>query len=208
MTKLARKDLEQVENRLRERQRGLLEEVRNELDDRENQHLAAVNDFTKALAIDPYITETYLLRARSYEEMNDFEKAGNDYTRVVAMNESGSAAKKLLTEANDRLFAINREYNSPEIFIETPDIAEGGNIELGYDRKSLMVTGKVSDKSLLAEFTINSHPVKFEGKGTIPFAAEVEIPSDETLRIVARDVYNNLVRVDADLAEKLRKLLR
>ncbi len=156
-----------------------------------NQHVAAVADFTKALALDQYNPEVYLMRARSYEEMNDFEKAGNDYTRVVAMNESGSAAKKLLTEANDRLFAINRESNSPEIFIETPDIAEGGNIELGHDRKSLMVTGKVSDKSLLAEFTINNHPVKFEGKGTIPFAAEVEIPSDETLRLVARDVYNN-----------------
>ncbi|HCM60047.1 MAG TPA: hypothetical protein DIS74_06695 [Bacteroidales bacterium] len=156
-----------------------------------NQHVAAVADFTKAIAIDQYSPEVYLMRARSYEEMNDFEKAGDDYTRVVAMNESGSAAKKMLTEANDRLFAINRESNSPEIFIETPEIAEGGNIELGYDRKSLMVTGKVNDKSLLAEFTINNKPVKYEGKGTIPFAAEVDIPSDETLRIVARDVYNN-----------------
>jgi hypothetical protein len=62
------------------------------------------------------------MRARSYEEMNDFEKAADDYTRVVAMNENSSSAKKLLTEANDRLFAINRENNSPEIFIETPTV--------------------------------------------------------------------------------------
>ena len=82
-----------------------------------NQHVAAVADFTKAIAIDQYRPEVYLMRARSYEEMNDFEKAGDDYTRVVAMNESGSAAKKMLTEANDRLFAINRESNSPEIFM-------------------------------------------------------------------------------------------
>ncbi len=156
-----------------------------------NQHVAAAADFTKALAIDQYSPEIYLMRARSYEEMSDFEKAADDYTRVVAMNETGSSAKKLLTEANDRLFAINREFNSPEIYIETPDIAEGGNIELGFDRKTLMVTGKVSDRSMLAEFSINSIPVKFDGKGNIPFAAEVEIPSDETLRIIARDVYNN-----------------
>lgn len=107
------------------------------------------------------------------------------------MNENGSSAKKLLSEANDRLFAINRENNSPEILLESPVITERGEIEIGLGRKSLMVTGKVNDRSLLAEFSINNIPVRYEGKGSIPFAAEVEIPSDETLRIVARDVYDN-----------------
>lgn len=156
-----------------------------------NQHLAAVSDFTKALAIDQFRPDVYLMRARSYEEIHDFEKAADDYSRVLAMNESGSAAKKLLSEANERLFAINRENNSPEILLETPVITEKGEIEIGLDRKSLMVTGKVNDRSLLAEFSINNIPVRYEGKGSIPFAAEVEIPSDETLRIVARDVYDN-----------------
>jgi len=156
-----------------------------------NQHLAAASDFTKALTIDQFRPDIYLMRARSYEEMHDFEKAADDYTRVVTMNENSSAAKKLLTEANDRLFAINRENNSPEILLETPTITDRGEIEIGLDRKSLMVTGKVNDRSLLAEFSINNIPVRYEGKGSIPFAAEVEIPSDETLRIVARDVYDN-----------------
>ncbi|MCK7541029.1 MAG: tetratricopeptide repeat protein [Marinilabiliales bacterium] len=156
-----------------------------------NQHLAAVNDFTKALAIDQYQPEVYLLRAKSYEEVNDFEKAAADYARVIAMNENGSSAKKMLSEANDRLFAINRESNSPEIFIETPTIVGGREIEVGFDKKSVMITGKISDKSLLAEFSINNVPVRYEGRGTIPFAAEVEIASDGILRIVARDVYDN-----------------
>ncbi len=156
-----------------------------------NQHVAAVSDFTRALSIDQFRPEVYLLRARSYEEMHDFEKAADDYTRVVAMNENGSSAKKLLTEANDRLFAINRESNSPEIWLETPAITPKSEIETGLDKKSILVTGKVTDKSLLAEFSINSIPVRYEGKGSIPFAAEVEIPSDETIRIVARDVYDN-----------------
>ncbi len=156
-----------------------------------NQHLAAVNDFTKALAIDQYQPEVYLLRAKSYEEVNDFEKAAADYARVIAMNDDGSSAKKMLSEANDRLFAINRESNSPEIFIETPTIVGGREIEVGFDKKSVMITGKISDKSLLAEFSINNVPVRYEGRGTIPFAAEVEIASDGILRIVARDVYDN-----------------
>ena len=156
-----------------------------------NQHLAAVSDFTKALTIDQFRPDVYLLRARSYEEIHDFEKAADDYTRVVAMNDNGSSAKKLLSEANDRLFAINRENNSPEILLETPAINPKGEIELGLDKTTVMVTGKVNDRSLLAEFSINSIPVRYEGKGSIPFAAEVEIPSDETLRIIARDVYDN-----------------
>ena len=96
-----------------------------------------------------------------------------------------------LTEANDRLYAINRESNSPEIWLETPTITPRSEIEIGLDKKSILVSGKVTDKSLLAELSINNIPVRYEGKGTIPFAAEVVIPSDETLRIVARDVYDN-----------------
>jgi tetratricopeptide (TPR) repeat protein len=156
-----------------------------------NQHLAAINDFTKALAIDQYQPEVYLLRAKSYEEVNDFERAGTDYARVIAMNEDSAPAKQMLREANDRLFAINRETNSPEIFIESPTIVGGREIEVGFDKKSVMITGKVSDKSLLAEFSINNVPVRYEGRGTIPFAAEVEIAPDGILRLVARDVYDN-----------------
>ena len=156
-----------------------------------NQHIAAISDFTKALAIDPYQTEAYLLRAHSYEEVNDFEKASADYARVLAMNEDSSNAKKMMREANDRLFAINRESNSPEIFIDSPAIVGGREIEVGLDKKSLMITGKISDRSLLAEFSINDVPVKYEGRGTIPFAAEVDIAPDGILKIVARDVYDN-----------------
>ncbi len=156
-----------------------------------NQHLAAINDFTKALAIDQYQHEAYLLRAHSYEEANEFDRASADYARVIAMNEESSSAKRMMREANDRLFAINRESDSPEIFIESPAVFGGSEIEVGLDRKSVMITGKISDKSLLAEFSINSVPVKLEGRGTIPFVAEVEIASDGIMRIIARDVYDN-----------------
>ena len=156
-----------------------------------NQHLAAINDFTKAIAIDQYQAETYLLRAKSYEEVNDFEKAAADYARVITMNEEGSHEKKMLQEANDRLFAINRETDSPEIFIESPTIVGGREIEAGFDKNSVMITGRISDRSMLAEFSINNMPVKYEGRGTIPFTAEVEIASDGIVRLVARDVYDN-----------------
>ncbi len=39
--------------------------------------------------------------------------------------------KRCCSEANDRLFAINRESNSPEIFIESPTIVGGREIEVG-----------------------------------------------------------------------------
>lgn len=157
-----------------------------------NQNLAAANDFSKALALSPYLTRVYLLRAEAYEEMNDFEKAAADYSKVVALNDNSSPAKKMLAEANERLFVINRETDSPEIYIETPTIVGNREIELGLDRKSLLVSGRISDKSLLAEFTINNIPVMYEGKsGSIPFSAEVPVTSDDMLRIVAKDIYDN-----------------
>lgn len=42
MSQLTKDELAQVETKLRERQTALLEEVRKELDERENQHLASV----------------------------------------------------------------------------------------------------------------------------------------------------------------------
>lgn len=42
MTQLTQTDIEAIGNKLRKRQHDLLEEVRNELDERENQHLAAI----------------------------------------------------------------------------------------------------------------------------------------------------------------------
>ncbi|SDZ09116.1 TraR/DksA family transcriptional regulator [Nitrosomonas sp. Nm33] len=42
MTQLTENEIESIENKLRERQQDLLEEVRNELDERENQYLAAM----------------------------------------------------------------------------------------------------------------------------------------------------------------------
>ena len=157
-----------------------------------NQHLGAINDFTKALTQDPSQSEVYLLRAKSYEEINDFEKAAADYGKIIAMTENGSRAKKLQSEANERLYVINRESASPEIYIETPTLISGREIEVGLDRKSVLVSGKITDKSLLTEFSINGTPVLYDGKtGSSPFSAEVEIGQDEQLRIVARDVYDN-----------------
>jgi len=42
MSQLSKSDLQSVENKLNERKKALLEEVRKELDQRENQHLASV----------------------------------------------------------------------------------------------------------------------------------------------------------------------
>ena len=42
MTHLTQNEIESIENKLRNRQQELLEEVRNEFDERENQHLAAL----------------------------------------------------------------------------------------------------------------------------------------------------------------------
>ncbi len=42
MTQLTQSEIESIENKLRQRQHALLEEIRAELDERENQHVAAI----------------------------------------------------------------------------------------------------------------------------------------------------------------------
>lgn len=78
MTHLTQKEIESIENKLRKRQQELLEEVRNEFDERENQHLAALmgNDPGDAgdLSLADELADLNILRVdRQIKELREIE---------------------------------------------------------------------------------------------------------------------------------------
>lgn len=164
-----------------------------------NQHTNAINDFTKAITLKEDDPDAYLLRAKSYEEILNLEKAARDYQKITELSEYNVKALKLLDQAHARIYEINREEKSPEIFINEP-IIEANQLKIAGNRKSVILSGKLKEDSELLSFTINGNNVRYEGKpGEYKFLSEVDIEAANTLEVVAVDTYHNEKVITIDI---------
>ncbi len=158
---------------------------------RQERHQEAAADLTAALAKGSPTAAMLLMRARSYDALSETDRAAADYAAVIGLSRGSAADSELRREAEERLFAINREEESPEIILERPPVTKEGHILLGPHDDRIIVSGSVTDQSPLALLTVNEKPVNHGGKSTVNFETEVAPGSRETLHIVARDVYDN-----------------
>ena len=74
-----------------------------------NQHSNAINDFSKYISLKPDDPDAYFARAKSYEEIMNFDKAMEDYTKITVLSEFDMKARKMLKDAQTRLYELNRE---------------------------------------------------------------------------------------------------
>ncbi|MEA1887454.1 MAG: tetratricopeptide repeat protein [Bacteroidota bacterium] len=157
-----------------------------------NQHPNAINDFTKAIALDSSKPDYYYSRANSYEEIMDYEKAAKDYSTITELAEFDQRARKLLSEARNRLYEIKREEAPPEVNIISPEV-RGSTIEVKGDAENLMISGTISEESPLKSLVINDHESLFEqgSDGKYEFLANLDIEDAETINLVAIDDYDN-----------------
>ncbi|MDT8401441.1 MAG: tetratricopeptide repeat protein [Bacteroidales bacterium] len=157
-----------------------------------SQHPNAINDFSKAITLNSSDPEFYFMRAHSYEEIQDFEKAARDYNTITEISEFDPRARKLLSEAQNRLYEINREDDPPEVNIASP-VVKGSTIEVkGYAEK-LIISGTIIEKSSLKALVINDHESLFEkgSDGNYDFLANLDIEEIDTISLVATDDYDN-----------------
>ncbi|MFO7853280.1 MAG: tetratricopeptide repeat protein [Bacteroidota bacterium] len=157
-----------------------------------NQHPNAINDFTKAISLNSSDPDYYYKRANSYEEIMDYEKAVKDYSTITELAEFDQEARQLLSEAEKRLYEINRENVPPEVEITSPVIT-GSTIEVRGDAETLMISGTISEKSPLKSLVINDHESLFEkgSEGKYEFLANLDIEDVETINLVTTDDYGN-----------------
>ena len=113
-----------------------------------NQHANAVNDFSKAITLNESNPDYYFKRASSYEQLMDFEKAQADYQRITELSEYDMRARKMLAEAKDRLYEINRESTAP--LIEVNNLAiKGSKIDISGDAEKIIISGHIKEQSPL-----------------------------------------------------------
>ncbi len=156
-----------------------------------NQHTNAINDFSKYIAMNPDNPDAYFARARSYEEIMNYAKAMEDYTKITVLSEFNQEARKMLKDAQNRLYELNREAVPPEITIVSPAPAST-SLEVRGDNKTFLITGKIMDKSKIKTFSINDVPINtVEKDGEYEFLAKIDIEGADQITLVAHDDYDN-----------------
>src|SRR4030042_653373 len=156
-----------------------------------NQHTNAINDFSKYISINPENPDAYFTRARSYEEIMNYGKAMEDYTKITVLSEFNMEARKMLKDAQDRLYELNREAVPPEISVVSP-APVNETVEIRGNNKSLLITGKIKDKSKLKSFSINNEAITtVEKGGEYEFLSNINVDGIDKITLIALDDYNN-----------------
>ena len=127
-----------------------------------NQHTNAISDFSKVITMKQQDPEAYFKRARSYEEILNYAAAIKDYETIASLSEFDMQARKLLKEANERLYELNRESDKPEITLETPSTIDDQFVNIAKNKEEVVVKGFVTDESDLEFLRINGKEINFE----------------------------------------------
>jgi tetratricopeptide (TPR) repeat protein len=156
-----------------------------------NQHTNAINDFSKYITMRPDSANAYFKRAKSYEDIMSYDKAIEDYNKIASLSEFDMRARRMLKDAQTRLYELNREKVAPEFNIINP-LTVKDTIEIKGDMTTLLVSGKIKEKSKLKKFTINNENViTIEKNGEYDFLANVNMSGTDKITFIAVDDYDN-----------------
>ena len=156
-----------------------------------NQHVNAIADFTKYISFKADDPDGYFARAKSYEEILNLDKAILDYNKITVLSEFDMKARKMLKDAQTRLFELNRETVPPEITVISP-VPVKDTIEIRGDRPAILISGKIKDKSKIKSFLVNNGAVTIaEKNGEYEFLSNIDISGIDKITLIARDDYDN-----------------
>jgi tetratricopeptide (TPR) repeat protein len=160
-----------------------------------NQHTNAINDFSKTISLNSALKkedpDVYYARAKSYEEIIDYDKARADYNQITFLSKYDAKAREMLELSQKRLYEINREKDPPEIAVISP-LPLKDTVEIKGDKTTLLISGSLKDKSKIKSFTINNENVILvEKNGESDFLANINVAGIDKLTFSAKDDYNN-----------------
>jgi tetratricopeptide (TPR) repeat protein len=156
-----------------------------------NQHTNAIADFSKYITLKADDPAAYFARAKSFEEMMNYPKAMEDYNKITVLSEFDMMARKLLKDAQTRLYELNREKDAPELALVSP-LPVKDTIEIRGDKAAVLISGKIKDKSKLKSFSINNGPVFVaEKNGEYEFLSNIDITGLNKISMVVVDDYDN-----------------
>ncbi len=159
------------------------------------QYQNAKSDFTQVLYKNPEHSMAFYWRARSNEELMEPDLARHDYEQFLSSPSAGHT--DWYTDAQQRLFDLNRETEAPQIILDYPLIIDGNKLALENFIDSIEIRGQLADKSGIKQLLINTQPVKL-----LPgahFACKLSPNELSSIRFIAEDVYNNQTELNFGL---------
>ncbi|HJX72189.1 MAG TPA: caspase family protein, partial [Bacteroidales bacterium] len=146
--------------------------------------------------LDDKASEAYYKRAYSYEQTGNFKAAIKDYQTLTKLSEYDVVARKLLDSADERLFELNREENSPEIAIIEPLPFDYDVLKVPKNKSEITVKGKIFDESNLKSLKINNIAIPFIlNDDKFEFSTNVDVSKADLINFTAVDVYENMKNV-------------
>jgi outer membrane protein OmpA-like peptidoglycan-associated protein/tetratricopeptide (TPR) repeat protein len=154
----------------------------------------AINDFTKHIALDENSAEGYYQRGLCYIELGKFKEAIVDFKKAVSTGNNKPVYVAQLADAEKKLYEANREGDVPEIRIDYPFVDGNGFINVFDNQISLVVKGKIKDKSQMESIKINGVSAVFDPEEASPeFKILIQLKPDmRKLEIIASDIYHNV----------------
>ncbi|MCF8225271.1 MAG: tetratricopeptide repeat protein [Bacteroidales bacterium] len=158
-----------------------------------SRHSDAIVDYTYALEADTAApSDLFFKRARSYEFVRNYEAAMADYDRLLERSKYDGDAQRLLAEAKERMFEINREEDAPVVKLLDPVSNEDNSINVPKGTDVIPLIGFIEDESEITALKVNDFTVQpTEDKEGYKFLASVNLRNTDEILVEATDVYNN-----------------
>jgi tetratricopeptide (TPR) repeat protein len=157
-----------------------------------NQPPNSIFDYTKAINLDPENAELFLKRAHAYEETRQFDRALEDYERLLVISSYDPDAKAFAEEVRQQIYELNREEKKPRIVLDDPLPKDGNRIDIPTSTEVLNISGFVSDESDIQSLLVNGYSIPLEeDNGQMQFLTSVNLSNSDRITIQVTDVYDN-----------------
>jgi tetratricopeptide (TPR) repeat protein len=158
-----------------------------------NQHINAINDFTRAINQDSTKYVAYFKRAAAYEAISKYDAAAADYEAVEKLNVRDLDARDLIAQSKQRLFELKKEENKPEVVITNPKIRKEGELEVLKGSKQVTIEGLIKDQSSIEYFKVNDNVIVYnKDRKDNPWQTTITVEGVEEFTISVSDVYHNV----------------
>ena len=160
------------------------------------QHLNAISDFTKVISLEPTNAQAYFNRAYSYEQIMKYDDAIKDYKKLAEVAENDAEAKELMSQAEKRLFELNRETDKPVVVLVNPAEMDSHILDVPRGQDVIPIVGNARDESALKEVKVNGMQIPFsKKKGNFEFMTSVNLAENNMVSVDVTDVYDNTTSI-------------